>query len=109
MRGGQIAGCRLQNLAIGVAFRRQCRQPLLGLRQFGLGCRRARHQFRAALFVVTPLRQSAVRLQLELAQPLAILPHFGLDGVAALGALRVLGLDLLNGFGLLAHFFRDAH
>ena len=86
LRGSQIAGGRVQNLTIGVAFRRQRRQPLLGLRQFGLRRGRARHQFRAALLVVTPLGESAVRFQLELAQALAVLAHFGLDGVAALGA-----------------------
>ena len=87
LRGGQIARRRVQNLAIGIAFRRQRRQPLLGLRQFGLGRGRARHQFRAALLVVTALGQSAVGFQLELAQALAVLANFSLDGVTALGAL----------------------
>ena len=107
LRRGQVARCRVQNLAIGVAFRRQRRQPLLGLCQFGLERGGTLHQFRATFLVVTTLGESTVGLQLELAQALAVLANFGFDGVSALRALGVLGFGLLNGFSLQTHLFRD--
>src|SRR4029077_1823524 len=56
---------------------------------------------------MTTLGESTVGLQLELAKALAVLANFSRDGVPALRALGVLGLRLLNGFGLLAYLFRD--
>ena len=57
---------------------------------------------------MTTLRVRPVRLQLDLVQPLAVFAYLGLDGVAALGPIRLLCLELLDRSGLLAHLLGNS-
>ena len=74
----------------------------MGLRQFRFGGCRAHDQFRAALFVGSDARLPAIAFDCDLVEAVAILPRLGLDRVAALRALGVLGFRLLHALGLLA-------
>ena len=49
----------------------------------------------------------AVDFESDLADAVVVLAQFGFDGVAALRALVVLGLELLHGFGAMLHFFGE--
>src|SRR5258708_39365102 len=79
------------------------RDPLLGLRQLRFRGRRARNEFRAALFVGSNACLPAIAFDQYLVEPLAILPRLRLDRITALRALRVLGLRL-HAFALPADF-----
>src|ERR1700730_11613817 len=76
---------------------------MASLCEFSLGRSRAHGQFGAALLVVPPTSLGAIDFERNLAQPIAILAQFALDGVAALRALTVLSLKPLHGFGAMAH------
>src|SRR5882762_7434723 len=77
---------------------------MASLREFSLGRSRAHLQFSAAVLVVPPTSLGAIDFERNLAQPIAILAQFPLDGVAALSALTVLSLKPLHGLAAVAHF-----
>ena len=94
-------------MAVRIALRLKRREAVLSLSQLNLRRCHARHQFGAAFFIVTTLGMRPIRLQLELAQALPVLADLGFDGVAALGSLRVLGLELLNIVSVMTHLIRN--
>ena len=73
------------------------------LRQFRFRRRGTDHQFRAAFFVVSAASMGAVDFERDLADALAVLAQFGVNGIPALRPFRVLGLELLHGLGALLH------
>ena len=105
LRSGKIRCRRFQNVLVRRQFLFQRRQTSAGLTQFCVGRSRARHQFRAALFVRTAPRMSAVDLQGNLVQAVAVLPQLSIDRITPLRAFPVLALELLHHFGVLLHFF----
>ncbi len=93
------AAAALQHLLVGREFVLQALQLAAGAGGFGFGGGGARGQFGATLFVVAPARRGPLHLQMNLVQPFARLLGFGVDGVALLGALGVLGVHRLHGLG----------
>ena len=71
--------------------------------QFSVRRSGAHHQLGATLFIVAAAGLGAIDFHRNLADPVAVLAQLGFDGVAALGALAVLGFELLHGFGAMLH------
>ena len=102
LRRGKIVGRRAENLTVGIAFGFERRQPLLRLRQFSLRRGDSHDQFGAAFLIVLPLGVGAIGLELQLAQPLAILANLDLNGVTALRAFGHARLRTVERYPLVA-------
>ena len=85
----------------------QLLQALHRLRQFRFGGGGAQGQFGGALFVGADARFTAVGFDGDVAEPVAIFAGLRFDGIAALGAVGVLGFRLLDGIGQLVNLLAE--
>ncbi len=101
----QISGRGFEHLPVGIALGLKRGQPLTSLRQFRFGRCGTNYQLRAAFVVMAAAHAGAIDFQIDLAQALAILAQFRLDGIAALGAIPVLRFQLLHRLSTVLHVF----
>ena len=80
---------------------------MTGLGQLGLVRRDAYQQLGAALFIVAAAGAGAIDFKRDLADAVAVLAKLGFDGVTSLGAVGVLGFEMLHGFGAMLDFLGE--
>ena len=107
LRVGNVGIGRLQRRPVRLQFLLQPRALLFGVADLGLRSGGAGIQLSAALLVGATALGSAIDLQRQRVEFLAVLLRLALDGVAALGAIAVLRFHLLHGFALGAQLLAD--